>query len=132
MTKNLLSALLAGSLSLPMLADEGMWLFNQPPRQLLKERHQFEPTDAWMENLQKASVRFNSGGSGSFVSRDGLLLSNHHVAADALQKISSPERNYLRDGFSAKSLKDEVKCLDLELNVLQSIEDVTAQVEAAV
>ncbi len=68
MTKNVFSALLACSLAVSALADEGMWLFNQPPRQILKDRHQFEPTDAWMEHLQKSSVRFNSGGSGSFVS----------------------------------------------------------------
>ena len=132
MHKNLFAALLAGSLSVSALADEGMWLFNQPPRQALRERHQFEVTEAWLEHLQKASVRFNSGGSGSFVSEDGLLISNHHVGADALQKISTKERNYLRDGFTAKSLAEEVKCLDLELNVLQSIEDVTTQVNAAV
>ena len=111
----------------PLAADEGMWLFNQPPRAQLKERYQFDATDAWLEHLQKSSVRFNSGGSGSFLSEDGLLISNHHVGADALQKISTKEKNYLRNGFSAKSLADEVKCLDLELNVLQSIEDVTAQ-----
>ncbi len=130
----LIPALAALYLSLPISApaDEGMWLFNQPPRQMLKDRHQFDPTDAWMEHLQKSSVRFNSGGSGSFVSEDGLLISNHHVGADALQKISTKENNYLRDGFSAKALEAEVKCLDLELNVLQSIEDVTVQVNAAI
>lgn len=117
---------------LAAVADEGMWLFNQPPRQILKERYQFDATDAWLEHLQKSSVRFNSGGSGSFVSEDGLLISNHHVGADALQKISTPEKNYLRDGFQARTTADEVKCLDLELNVLQSIEDVTAKVNAAV
>jgi hypothetical protein len=132
MTRHLLPALFSWALPLSAFADEGMWLFNQPPRQLLRERYQFDATDAWMEHLQKSSVRFNSGGSGSFVSEDGLLISNHHVGADALQKISTQEKNYLRDGFSAKSLADEVKCLDLELNVLQSIEDVTARVNAAV
>jgi hypothetical protein len=132
MTKHLLPTLLSCALPLAAVADEGMWLFNQPPRQLLRERYQFDATEAWMEHLQKSSVRFNSGGSGSFVSEDGLLISNHHVGADALQKISTPEKNYLRDGFSAKSPADEVKCLDLELNVLQSIEDVTARVNAAV
>src|SRR5580698_4846725 len=113
-------------------ADEGMWLFNQPPRVILRERHQFDATDAWLEHLQKASVRFNSGGSGSFVSADGLLISNHHVGADALQKLSTAETNYLKTGFYARTLSEEVKCLDLELNVLESVTDVTARVNAAV
>jgi hypothetical protein len=113
-------------------AEEGMWLFNQPPRQLLHQRYQFDATDSWLEHLQKSSVRFNSGGSGSFVSEDGLLISNHHVGADALQKVRNEKTNYLRDGFYAHSQAEEIKCLDLELNVLQSIEDVTARVNAAV
>ena len=65
-------------------ADEGMWLYNAPPKQLLREKYDFDATDAWLEHLQRSSVRFNSGGSGSFVSPDGLVLSNHHVGADAL------------------------------------------------
>lgn len=113
-------------------ADEGMWLFNQPPREILRDRHHFEVSDPWLEHLQKASVRFNSGGSGSFISEDGLLISNHHVGADALQKLSTKEHNYLEDGFHARRLDEELKCLDLELNVLMSIEDVTARVNTAV
>ena len=113
-------------------ADEGMWLYNQPPRQLLRERYRFDATEAWLDHLQKSSVRFNSGGSGSFLSADGLLISNHHVGADALQKVSTKEKNYMRDGFYAPTPAQEIKCLDLELNVLQSIEDVTARVNAAV
>lgn len=112
--------------------DEGMWLFTQPPREQLRKHYQFELTDAWLEHVQKASVRFNSGGSGSFVSEDGLLISNHHVGADALQKVSSERHNFLRDGFQATTLADEKPCVDLELNVLQSIEDVTPRVNAAV
>ena len=77
-------------------------------------------------------MRVGGGGSGSFVSEDGLLISNHHVGAGTLQKLSTPERNLLRDGFQARALVDELPCRDLELNVLQSIEDVTARVNAAV
>ena len=79
--------------------DEGMWLFNNPPKKILKEKYGFEPDQAWLDHLQRSSVRFNSGGSGSFVSSDGLVLTNHHVGADALQKLSSKDKNYLRTGF---------------------------------
>src|SRR5437867_7943179 len=113
-------------------ADEGMWLFSAPPLKQFKEKYQFEPTPQWLEHLQKASVRFNSGGSGSFVSANGLCITNHHVGADALQKASSEQHNYLKDGFYAKTSAEEIKCADLELNVLISIEDVTTQVNAAV
>ena len=109
-----------------------MWLFNNPPLKQFKEKYNFEPTKDWLEHLQKASVRFNSGGSGSFVSPNGLTITNHHVGLDTLQKMSSEKNNYVRDGFYAKSQKDEVKATDLELNVLMSIEDVTDQVKAAV
>jgi hypothetical protein len=113
-------------------ADEGMWLFNAPPREYLKKKYNFDPTDAWLEHVQKSSVRFNSGGSGSFVSEEGLVMSNHHVAADALQKMGDEKHNYLRDGFHAKTRAEEKPCHDLELNVLMSIEDVTDRVNAAV
>src|SRR5438477_515101 len=113
-------------------ADEGMWLFNKPPLKQLKEKYQFQPTPQWLEHLQKASVRFNSGGSGSFVSANGLCITNHHVGADALQKASSDQHNYLRDGFYAKTQSEEIKCADLELNVLMSIEDVTTRVNSSV
>lgn len=113
-------------------ADEGMWLFNNPPLKQWKAKYQFEPKPEWLEHLQKASVRFNSGGSGSFVSANGLVITNHHVGADTLQKISTQQHNYLRDGFYAKSFGDEIKSADLELNILVSIEDVTQRVNAAV
>lgn len=124
-------AMLAGTAALAP-ADEGMWLFTNPPRKQLKEHYGFEITDAWLEHVQKSSVRFNSGGSGSFVSEDGLVMSNHHVGADCLQKLGDQNRNYLRDGFHARTRAEEMRCHDLELNVLMSIEDVTERVNAAV
>lgn len=115
-----------------LFGDEGMWLFNNPPRDQLKKKYGFDADATWLTHVQKSSVRFNSGGSGSFVSPDGLVMTNHHVGADDLQKVSTEEKNYLKDGFHAKTLAEEIKCKGLELNVLQSIEIVTDQVEAAV
>jgi hypothetical protein len=125
-------SLLIVSLSFAARADEGMWLYNAPPLAQLKAKYQFEPSKQWLERLQKASVRLNSGGSGSFVSATGLCITNHHVGADALQKASSEQHNYLKDGFYARTQAEEIKSADLELNVLMSIEDVTARVNAAV
>src|SRR3954471_21801221 len=82
---------------------EGMWLFNNPPKKLLKEKFNFDKGPEWYDHGQKASVRFNSGGSGSFVSPSGLVMTNHHVGADALQKMSDKDHDYLKDGFHAKS-----------------------------
>ena len=116
----------------PLKGDEGMYLFNDLPRRMLQKRYGFNPTEAWADHLRLSSVRFNSGGSGSFISSNGLVLTNHHVASDTLHKLSTPERNLIDDGYLAKSLAQELKAPDLELNQLVSIEDVSARVEAAV
>src|SRR3989442_698034 len=113
-------------------ANEGMWLFNNPPLKQLKEQYGFTPDKAWLDHVRLGSVRFNSGGSGSFVSADGLVMTNHHVGLGALQKLSSKEKDYVKDGFYAKSLEEEFKSLDEELNVLMEVVDVTKEVKAAV
>ena len=113
-------------------ADEGMWTFNNVPRAEIKKRYGFDVTDEWLKKVQLASVRFNNGGSGSFVSADGLVLTNHHIASDTLQKISSAEKDYIKDGFYAPTRDKEVKAPDLELNVLISLEDVTDRVNRTV
>ena len=112
--------------------DEGMYLFNDLPLELLEKRHGFRPDQAWADHLRLSSVRFNSGGSGSFISSNGLVLTNHHVASDTLHKLSTPERNLIDDGFLASTLEEELKAPDLELNQLVSIENVTDRVNQEV
>ena len=124
--------LLAAGWSRAAGADEGMWLPNEFPFARFENAYGFRPTQAWLDHLRLASVRFNSGGSGSFVSAEGLTLTNHHVGSDCIQKLSGPGRDYLKDGFVAATRADEKACPDLELNVLESIERVSARVRGAV
>ena len=109
-------------------ADEGMWPYNHLPLDQLREKYGFEADAAFFDNLQLASVRFNNGGSGSFVSPRGLAMTNHHVASDCIKKLSSETKDYLKDGFYAPRQSAELKCPDLELNVLLNIETVTGRV----
>ena len=133
MKKSLLVVLLLSILLSPLRldADEGMWTFDNPPRKQWKELYNFEPTDAWLEQIRLSSVKIE-GSSGSFVSPSGLVLTNQHVASGQLQKLSTPERNLRRDGFLAKTTAEELKCPDLEVSVLTSYENVTSVVQGAV
>src|SRR5437762_10671067 len=122
---------LAGILTVHPTADEGMWTFDHPPTAAVQQRYGFTLTAGWLDHLRLSSVRFNDGGSGSFVSADGLVLTNHHVALGQLQKLSTAQKHYVMDGFAASSRGDEMKATDLELNVLMSYEDVTPRIVAA-
>ena len=124
-----LGALLGGA---AVYADEGMWTFDNPPLKLLQEKYGFTPTKQWLDHVRLSSVRLNDGGSGSFVSPHGLLLTNHHVARGQLQKNSTREHDYVKEGFYAASPEQEMKSPDLEVNVLVSMENVTDRVMAAV
>jgi hypothetical protein len=110
-------------------AEEGMWTFDNPPVKLLKEKYGFTPKQEWLDHIRLSSVRLNDGGSGSFVSPNGLLLTNHHVARGQLQKNSTAEHDYVRDGFYAGSPDKEMKSPDLEVNVLVGMQNVTARVQ---
>lgn len=112
-------------------ADEGMWLYNAVPTSQLAARFKFTPSQQLLDHLRLSSVKFG-GGSGSFVSAQGLIFTNHHVASGCIQNVSSKEHNYMRDGFYAASAADELKCPGLEVQVLVDISDVTAKVNAAV
>ena len=136
-SRKLLSALLLAlftfqTIHVTALADEGMWTFNNVPRAEIKKKYGFEVTDAWLKKAQMASVRFNNGGSGSFVSPNGLVLTNYHIVEDIVSEVSTPEKDLAKEGFVAKTRADEIKAPSLELNVLMSIEDVTSRVTGAV
>jgi hypothetical protein len=133
--RSLLCALLLALFSfqtIPVSADEGMWTFNNVPRADIKQKYGFDVTDEWLRKAQLASVRFNNGGSGSFVSPDGLVLTNYHIVENVVGDASTAAKDYAKDGFIARTRAEELKANGLELNVLMSIEDVTDRVNAAV
>jgi hypothetical protein len=135
MRRTLLAGFLLLTVILPIsraFCDEGMWLFNAFPVNKVKASYGFEPSQTWLDHVQKSSVRFNNGGSGSFVSADGLVFTNHHVGAKCVQELSKSGHDFMKTGFYAKTRADEAKCPNLELNVLQSMEDVTSQVNSVV
>jgi len=119
------------ALALPLVADEGLWLFNQFPKDAVAKKYGFDVTDAFLAHIQLASMRLSSG-SGSFVTARGLVFTNHHVGRECVQDLSTGERDYIRNGFYARATAEERPCPDFELNVLERVEDVTAQVQAAV
>jgi hypothetical protein len=121
-------------LALPyaLRADEGMWTYEHFPKQLVQQRYGFTPTDAWLDHIRLSSVRFNNGGSGSFVSPEGLVMTNHHVGSDCIHDLGTATLDHMSTGFYAAARDKEAKCPNLELNVLMAMEDVTAAVNAGI
>src|ERR687889_581131 len=122
---------MAATLAPAALADEGMWTFNNLPRKEIKSRYGFEVTDDWVRRVQSATVRFPNG-TGSFVSPDGLVLTNYHIVEDIVGELSTAERDLAKTGFVAHRREDELKIPNLALDQLVRIEDVTARVAGAV
>ncbi|WP_287130191.1 S46 family peptidase [Candidatus Cyanaurora vandensis] len=130
--KRLTSWLALAAFSLvPVQAEEGMWTFNNFPVQKVQQQYGFKPSQSWLDNLRLSSVRLAGGCSASFVSPEGLVITNHHCMSTCIQQLSTPDQDYMKQGFYAKTLADEIKCTDVELNVLVNISDVTARVTKA-
>src|SRR5579884_2660290 len=104
-------------------ADEGMWLYNAFPKDKVKAKYGFAPDQQWLDHVRLSSVRFNNGGSGSFVSADGLTFTNHHIASECIQQLSTAGKDYMKSGFYARTQAEELKCPAYELNQLVGIED---------
>ena len=124
-------AVLAGAFGVALRAEEGFWPYNLVPKAAIKAKYKFDVTDQWLKHLQLATVHFG-GATGSIVSPQGLVLTNHHVGLRSLQQLSTPEKDLVKHGFLAPTMADELKVPGLSLRVLQSIEDVTGKVAAAV
>ena len=129
--RTLVAVALLAALPVVGHANEGFWPFNRIPRAAIKQALGVDLSDQWIERVQQASVRFPSG-SGSFVSPEGLVLTNHHVSLDLLHKLSTADRDLAGKGFLAANRAQEIPAPDLELLTLQRIDDVTAKVNAAV
>ena len=112
-------------------AAEGMWTLDNLPMKEFKARYGFAPDAKWIGHVQRSALRLAGGCSGSFISPDGLVLSNHHCARECVQQISTADKDYISKGFYAKKTEDEVMCPQIELNRLDAISDVTARVKGA-
>jgi hypothetical protein len=118
-------------LSPVLFAAEGMWTLDNLPKADLKKRYGFEPDAAWVDKVMRASVRLAGGCSGSFVSADGLVMTNHHCANECIQQLSTAKKDYMADGFLARKRTEELACPTMELNRLEQISDVTDRINQA-
>jgi hypothetical protein len=112
-------------------ADEGMWTYNNFPKAAVGKKYNFTPDDAWLKHVQMSSARIAGGCSASFVSEEGLVLTNHHCAHQCIAQLSTAQKDYVKSGYTAKTQADEVKCPEMEINQLVEIVDVTDKIRAA-
>lgn len=112
-------------------ADEGMWLLNDFPVKSVEKKYGFKATPEWLDHVRLSSARLAGGCSGSFVSPNGLVMTNHHCAHECIEQISKSGDDHVANGFSAREMKDEVKCPEIEVNKLTQITDVTKDIQKA-
>jgi len=124
----LISLLLCAGVS---FADEGMWTFDNLPLTQIKAKYGWVPNQEWLDKVRLASVKF-PGGSGAFVSANGLVLTNHHIVRGSITRLSPKDRDLVKDGFLAASMEEELKIPNYELKVLTTTDNVTDLVKAAV
>ena len=111
-----------------LFAEEGMWTFNHLPLEQIKSKYGVELTNDWIQRVQKSSLRVSLGGSASFVSSQGLVLTNHHVGSSAIYNLSKDNLDLIEKGFLAKTLAEELPCSNMYVDQLISIQDVTDEV----
>src|SRR5919201_5379001 len=122
---------LVATLPLAARADEGMWTYDNFPSAKVAKKYGFSPDSKWLAEAQLSSLRLAGGCSGSFVSPDGLVMTNHHCAHSCIAQLSTAEKDFVKSGFTAKTQAEEVKCPEIELNTLVEISDVTQRINEA-
>ena len=125
------AVLLSIGFTVPACAEEGMWTLDNPPLKAMRRDIGWAPNAQWLDKAMRSSARFAGGCSGSFVSKNGLVLTNHHCVATCVEQLSSKEQDYLKAGFLARQTTDEKQCPAMEINRLEKITDVTAEIKAA-
>ena len=122
---------ISSTLTLPSQAAEGMWTLDNLPYETLEKTYNFKPTEAWVNKSMRSAVRLAGGCSGSFVSAQGLVLTNHHCVIGCIEDLSSEKQDLINNGFLAKSNSDEKQCPGMEINRLEKTENVTARMQTA-
>jgi hypothetical protein len=127
----LIAASIALAIASPSFAAEGMWTLDNLPKAQMQTEFGFTPTDAWVQKVMRSSVRLAGGCSGSFISGDGLVLTNHHCIVGCIGDLSTADENLMERGFLAKTHADERQCPNFEINRLESISDVSGRIREA-
>src|ERR1051326_4472854 len=131
MRRKLLLATLFMSATVPALADEGMWTFDNFPAALVKQKYGVTIDQKWLDHVRSIAVRLAGGCSASVASPNGLVLTNHHCVAGCAQNLSSPDHDYVKNGFFTARTEDEKQCPGVQAEILETIGDVTSTVDAA-